>query len=166
MVWRAVLRGWNRSNFNLLLVNWKTLKSDALYEKQLVHQFYCQSLIPVVFVPSCGKTIFDQIFFNPNSIVIDASIAMILCSRVLVYLITYLYYLILTWVLPNVSKIKCTEFWASLNAIASVWKTIWAMDHLIFFVIATVVGCSASGIIGYLRQSQNSHQDGVSTDLV
>ena len=58
-------------DFNLPSVNWKTLKSADLYEKQLVDLFHCQNFIPVVFFPTCGKNTLDQIFVNDDSIVID-----------------------------------------------------------------------------------------------
>ena len=58
-------------DFNLPSVNWKTLESADLYEKQLVNLFDCQNFIPVVFFPTYGKNILDQIFVNDESIVID-----------------------------------------------------------------------------------------------
>ena len=60
-------------DFNLPSVNWKTLESTDLYEKQLVDLFDCQNFIPVVFFPTCGKNILDQIFVNDDSIVIDVN---------------------------------------------------------------------------------------------
>ena len=60
-------------DFNLPSVNWKTLESADLYEKQLVDLFDCQNFIPVVFFPNCGKNILDQIFVNDDSIVIDVN---------------------------------------------------------------------------------------------
>ena len=57
-------------DFNLPSVNWKTLESADLYEKQLVNLFDCQLFIPVVFFPTCGKNALDQIFVYDDSIVI------------------------------------------------------------------------------------------------
>ena len=60
-------------DFNLPSVNWKKLESADLYEKQLVDLFDCQIFITVVFFPTCGKHILDQIFVNDDSIVIDVN---------------------------------------------------------------------------------------------
>ena len=60
-------------DFNLPSLNGKTLESADLYEKQLVDLFDCQNFIPVVFFPTCGKNILDQIFVNDDSIVIDVN---------------------------------------------------------------------------------------------
>ena len=80
-------------DFNLLSVNWKTLESADLYEKQFVDIFDCQNFIPVVFFPICCKNILDQIFVNDDSIVIDVNCdESLLKTFSLVYLITYLYY--------------------------------------------------------------------------
>ena len=52
-------------------VNWRTLESADLYEKQLVDLFDCQNFNAVVFFPTCGINTLNQIFVNDDSIVID-----------------------------------------------------------------------------------------------